>query len=152
MAFGDSGYDLLISEHTLLVWTMGDWGGKRTPYTDHNQKIKYNKIDSTYAKLYRPICILRGGMSWEVKSRGCNDVAALINEEAKVTRAEYYPSSTTKIMVLTQIEIDWDSLMLDKNRHITLNINLSSAWSKITRCSHLTFATGSFTIFHFMAK
>lgn len=23
MAFGDSGYDLLISEHTLLVWTMG---------------------------------------------------------------------------------------------------------------------------------
>lgn len=23
LAFGDSGYDLLISEHTLLVWTMG---------------------------------------------------------------------------------------------------------------------------------
>lgn len=66
-------------------------------------------------------------MPWEVKSGGCNDVAALINEAAKVTRTKYYPSSTAKMMVLTQIEIDWDSLMLDKNRHINLNINLSSA-------------------------
>lgn len=45
-------------------------------------------------------------MSWEVKSGGCSAVVALINEESNVTRAKYYPSRTTKIMVLTQMEID----------------------------------------------